>query len=479
MFFMPDNLRITTPINNTQGLNQPNPVNEPSQTPPVNPSRVPRPSNSENAGNQQGDLLLDRTSVYSQFIRQLEKLPVLESTLQKILSEAVAVQSPQGGEPLGSLPVQLRGLITAMAAQEDGMLKSIVNQQKDSSLFTGPLFKLLGQISAQSSDPQFDLRLADFLKAYTGYTTSVNTMQAIRTELTQLKYSIPIRYAKQLSAVMEKLSDGSNPSMVKSDLIVLKKEIIPLLGEYVSKTNDYGKSRDTISMLLNNTAILNESTKENLGTKFSQLIKYSIETLGLPEMTVSMIKSLFAEDIATVRQEENDRFLSALTSLLSHISEKGASGGVDKSTLHDILHSLLLDSSVFMPFQHIILPAQVDGRFIFSQIWIEKQDPDKAGNQKLNRASAPKFLYLTFDIQDLGYFETSIRLTGRQVDMKLSCPPPLEHNRGQIRSDVSAIMRKNGFTAGDIRLSTCEKPKMPQIIMQKIRERKRAVDVTV
>ena len=146
MFFMPDNLRITTPINNTQGLNQPNPVNEPSQTPPVNPSRVPRPSNSENAGNQQGDLLLDRTSVYSQFIRQLEKLPGLESTLQKILSEAVAVQSPQGGEPLGSLPVQLRGLITAMAAQEDGMLKSIVNQQKDSSLFTGPLFKLLGYL---------------------------------------------------------------------------------------------------------------------------------------------------------------------------------------------------------------------------------------------------------------------------------------------------------------------------------------------
>ncbi|HCW80356.1 MAG TPA: hypothetical protein DG942_04535, partial [Ruminococcaceae bacterium] len=178
------------------------------------------------------------------------------------------------------------------------------------------------------------------------------------------------------------------------------------------------------SMLLNNTAILNESTKENLGAKFSQLIKYSIETLGLPEMTVSMIKSLFAEDMATVRQKENDRFLSALTSLLSHISEKGASGGVDKFTLHDILHSLLLDSSVFMPFQHIILPAQVNGRFIFSQIWIEKQDSDKAGNQKSSRASAPKSLYLTFDIQDLGYFETSIRLTGRQVDMKLSCPPP-------------------------------------------------------
>lgn len=311
---MPDNLRITTPINNTQGLNQPKPVNESSQTPPVNPSRVPRPSSNETAGNQQGDLLLDKTSVYSQFIGQLEKSPGLESTLQKILSEAVAIQNPQGGEPIGSLPVQLRGLVTAMAAQEDGMLRSIVSQQKDSSLFTGPLFKLLGQISAQSGDPQFDLRLADFLKAYTGYATSVNTMQAIRTELTQLKYSIPIRYAKQLSAVMEKLSDGSNPSMVKSDLIVLKKEIIPLLGEYVSKTNDYGKSRDTISMLLNNTAILNESTKENLGAKFSQLIKYSIETLGLPEMTVSMIKSLFAEDMATVRQKENDRFLSALTS---------------------------------------------------------------------------------------------------------------------------------------------------------------------
>ena len=478
---MPDNLRITTPINNTEGVRPTNPANDTSRASPVNPSRVPRANGSESEGSRPQDLLLDRMSVYSKFIEQLEQSPSLERTLQKLMSDAAAVQNPGFSSLETDFPVSspLRALISAMAAQEDGMLKSLTDQEADATLFTGQLFKLLGQISSQRSDPQFDLRLANFLKAYTGYTTSGEITRAIRAELAEVRDTVPVPFAKRLAAVMEKLSDGTDRRFLVPDLLVLKKEVIPLLSEYVSKTNDFGTLRDTISMLLNNTAILNESSRENLDGKFGQILQYSSETLRLPKAALSMMQDLYVQELNAGKEENGDRFLSALTSLLSRSSEKSLPPGIDRTSLHDVTHSLLLDNSVFMPFHHIVLPAQVSGRFLFAQIWVEKQSADKIRQEGPGTETSPKLLYLTFDIQNLGYFEAALRLTGKRVDLSLSCPPSLERNHGQIRSDLSDILEKNGLDFGEVRLSTCKKPKVPHLILQKIAERKRVIDVTV
>ena len=479
---MPDNLRITTPVSNTEGISRPNPAGDPNRPVPVNPNRVPRPDNSEETGRQSEDLLLNRGSVFSQFVRQLQQTPGLDRTLQKLLSDA-AQQLEAGAAPSASAPAfsgSLRALAAAMAADEDGIAESLAAQRDDATLFTGPLFKLLLQISAQGADPQFDLRLADFLKAYSGFSNASGTAQAILLNLKDLKYSIPVPFAKRLSAMMEKLSDGNDPDSVDADLAVLKREIVPFLGEYVAKTNDYGKTRDTISMLLHNTAVLNESSRGNLNAKLGQLLDYCRNTLALPDMTLGMVRTLFAQETAQVQEKKRNGFLEELTSLLSRASDGKVPQGLDRSTLNDISRSILLDNSVFMPFQHIFLPADIDGRFLFAQMWIEKTDPDENRKPRSDSAPAPKSVYLSFDIQDLGYFEASVRITGKQVGMKLSCPPVLRDYLGEIRTGVSGILKRNGLVPGEVRLSSAgSQPKLPQIIMQKIQERKRSVDVSV
>ncbi len=481
---MPDNLRITTPISTTEGINKASPAGETPQINPVDPRRVPKTNVEEDRGGQASDLLLNRNSVYDQFVQQLQQTPGLEQTLEKLLSDAAVRQAAATAVPGTSgkvLSTQLQALLDAVAVQEDGVLEDITSQRGDSTLFTGPLFKLLNQISAQSKDAQFDLRLADFLKAYTGYKTAPDATQAILANLKELKHSIPAMYAKPLSEAMEKLSQGKpedGARYVNSDLPILKKEIIPLLSKYVTKTNDYGKSRDVISLLLHNTAVLNESSGENLAAKFDQLYHYCKETLSLPEMTTNLIQELFSQDVTGAQPKKASAFLHELTSLLAQTSEQKSSPGIDRAALSDIAHSLLLDSSVFMPFQHIFLPAMFGGRFLFAQIWVEKQDPDESRKGLAKSSKMPKNLFLTFEIQDLGYFEASVHLTGREVNMKLACPPTLKDFHGEIRSGVSEILKKNGFE-GDVRLSACAEPTVPKIILQKIQERKHAVDVTI
>ena len=267
-----------------------------------------------------------------------------------------------------------------------------------------------------------------------------------------------------------------------ADLSVLKHEIIPLLGEYEAQTNETGKPRDTISMLLHNTAILNESSSANLSTKFDQLFAYCRDTLGLPELTLSMARAFFAQELSGVRGDvqKKDAFLEKLTSLLSGAADGKPPAGVDRAALGDISRSLLFDSSVFMPFEHLILPAQIDGRFLFAQMWIEKTDPDEARKEIAGGPPAPKTVYLSFEVEDLGRFEAAVQVTGKQVSMKLSCPPPLRSFHAEIRAGVSSILKRNGLTPGEVRLSSAQgDPQIPQILLQKIEERRRSVDVSV
>lgn len=483
VFFMPDNLRITTPVGNTEGINKPNPAGELQHLNPINPNRVPK-TNNEETGGQAEDLLLNRNSVYSQFIEQLLQTPNLTQTLQKLLSGMVAQQG------LASLQMQadspLRQLLSSLATEKDGVLENLAFQQNDSTQFTGPLFKLLGQLSQQYSDSQLDLRIADFLKAFSGYFTAEETTQAILGNLDDIKYSIPLPFAKKLLPFIDKLSTGNEPGSsghnadrVNSNLSVIKKEIIPMLGEYVSKTNDYGKSRNTISMLMQNTAILNESTKENLAEKFNQLIRYCKYNLKLPDVTVGLLQQMFAKEVYSHQQGKQNGFMNALTSLLSHAADKSSPNGVDKAVLQDICKSLVLDNSVHMPFQHIFLPAEINGRFLFTQLWIEKNDPDDEHKTAAVSSQNAKSVYLTFDIQDLGYFEASVRILGKQVTMKLACPPTLNRLHGEIRTGITHILENNGLSAENIKLSACTSPQVPQIIMDKIQERKHAVNVSV
>jgi hypothetical protein len=478
---MPDNLRITTPVANTEGLGKLSPAGDVGRSVPINPERVPRSGTEEEAGRQAADLLLNRSSVFGQFVRQLQQTPGLDRTLQKLLGDAAALSAAEGtAEAQQAVPAPLRALTAAISTNGSGLVERLLAQQKDSTLFAGPLFRLLDQISAQRSDPQFDLRLADFLKAYSGFRNAPGTMQAVLKDLTDLKYSIPVAYAKQLSALMDKLSSKSGADHIDSNLAVLKREIIPMLGEYVAKTNDHGKQRDTISMLLHNTAVLNDSTRENLAAKADQLFDYCRNALGLPDLTISMMRSLLRQEIAPDQDKKQDAFLSELTSLLSQASGGKAPGGLDSSVLNDISHSLLLDSSVFMPFLHLVLPAEIDGRFLFAQAWVEKTDPDEKHRSTTGAGPLPKNVYLTFEIQDLGYFEASVRLNGTQVSMKLSCPSALRSLHGVIHDGISDILKRNGLVPDEIRLSSGRgRPVVPQIVLQKIEERRNSVDVSI
>lgn len=481
---MSDNLRITAPVPNSDGILKPNSGREPVSTDVVeaiNPSRVNRPNaQQQNVDSGKMDLLLSRDSVFSKFIQQLRQTPALSETLGKALAGLVR----QGGGAVFSLPDDsaLRNLMLGMSVKQGDwktdVLENLAFQLKNSTLFSGPLFQLLGRISGQSGDPQLDLRLAAFLKAFDGFSSVSVTTGAVLANLESVERRMPPPDAKKLAVLVQKLNTENPEASAEPNLQVLKKEIIPFLSSYVSRNSDYGKMRETVSLLLQNVSILNVGTRENLETCFQALLAYCGHSL--PEPTLNLARALYAKLTMPSPPEQGqkvqNRMMESLISLLSPGEQ--SRGEIDPSVRGDICRSLLLDNSVYMPFTHIYLPAVWQGRFLFAQIWVEKRKEEESGSRSA-QSELPSRLYLTFDIQDLGYFEAQVELLGKKTDLRLSCPVPLLKQSGEISSALGRILSQNGLKPGEIQLSACDRQEVPDLIFQKILERKQAVDVTV
>lgn len=475
---MPDNLRITTPVNTSEGVPKTNPLKESTVADAINPARVAQPNTQEqNVDSQSLDLLLNLESVYGKFIQQLRRTPSLSKTLGEVLGNAAAAREQLLARQPEASPLRL--LIDCLPMTRGEILENLRFQQENSTSFQGPFFRFLNLLSAKSGDAGFDLQLADFLKAYDAYRNAGSTTKSVVRDLKTIREQIPKNYAEELGSPAEKLTEERPAESAPANLRVLKKEIIPLLCRYVSRSNDYGKSRETISLLLHHITILEAGVKQNVAENFRSLVDYAKFGLNLPEGTVNAIQSLFAEELSKTKQKTQNGFLDSLVSLLAQRMQKqdeAAPGG--QSVYRDVCSALLLDNSVYMPFTHLFLPFLYGDRFLFAQIWVEKKDGDGAAGITAG-SDRPLRVYLSFEIQDLGHFEAIVALTGSRAELSVGYPPALDGSRGEIREQLSAIFEKNGLVLGKTELSPCKEPKIEREILEKIEERMHTVNVTV
>ncbi|MFU0831581.1 MAG: Flg-hook domain-containing protein [Oscillospiraceae bacterium] len=472
---MPENLRITTPVPNSDGVIKPNPSAQTPLVEPMDPARVNRPNTQDqNANSSSLNLLLSRDSVFGKFIQQIRQTPLLTETLEKILFSTI--RQLKANPDSFSEDSALRELVSVLYKEQGELVDDLMLQEKNSTLFSGPLFEHLNRVSEQAGDLQLDLRIASFLKAFDGFSSVKETTKSILSNLDNIGKNIPSNDARQLALLCEKLNTEDPAGNISHNLNVLKNEIIPFLSAYVSKSSDYGKMRETISLLLQNISILNISTRDNLEAKFLDLVRYCERHTTEPQL--NLMRSFFEDAVKNNSEKEQSNILHSLLHLLSKASS-GEASEADRTMYGDICRSLLLDNSVYMPFTHLVLPAVLQGKFLFSQIWIEKKDDKEESSIRPTAAESPTRLYLTFDIQDLGYFEARIELTGKKIDLSLSCPEKLLGQSRAITASLAQILTKNGLSFGDIRLSRCEKPTIPDLIVQKIMERRQAVNVSV
>lgn len=471
---MLDNLRITTPIPASDHVGKVMPNKETPTVIPTDPAKVTTRSQNDQSGQKNAlDLTWDNRSVFQKFTSQLQQTPGLAQTLQKLLLSTMNHQKVANtASPLNALLTQLANS-TKMSKQE--IIDHLVFQQEHSTKFSGELFQIFRNLL--KADGSLELRdcLGQFIKSYDGFTSTKETMSAIFAQLKEIMGYVPQSYRQELEQQVGLLPTATDQESIHSSLSLLKEKILPLLGKYISDFNDFGEIRGKVSLLMHNVSRLNVGSPEELISRFEALMGYCQYKTNIPSLELSRLRLLLMKGMHQPQQLKND-FLDALIKVLFASNQENLSP-TRQTMLNDTVNTILLNNSVYMPFTHLFLPIQYNNAFLFSEIWIEKQE-EREREKSADSNNKPVNLYLAFDIEGLGHFKMSIAWNDNKVNCKLNYPDQLKTEDYTIRRDITKIFAENGFLAESIN-TNADLSQFADLLMKKVYERKREVDVTI
>ncbi|MCL2088583.1 MAG: hypothetical protein FWH14_03780 [Oscillospiraceae bacterium] len=180
---------------------------------------------------------------------------------------------------------------------------------------------------------------------------------------------------------------------------------------------------------------------------------------------------------------QNQTPINPIADKFTEIISKGVSGEAgakNQPVFTNIMQSMLINESVYMPLIHITVPADIDGKLFFSEIWVDPffEEEEEGSNNSGSSSKAIKIL-VKFDIKDVGYFEVIILSRERSLDLHLYYPESFSQLESQMRNGIREIASRNSLNISSLIAEKMQAPKYISDVFPKIYERKNAVNVVI
>jgi hypothetical protein len=171
---------------------------------------------------------------------------------------------------------------------------------------------------------------------------------------------------------------------------------------------------------------------------------------------------------------------SAMVDKIMSLVSRGMSGeaGIqNRPVFENLLQSMLINESVYMPLLHAVIPAEIFGSMMYSELWVDPDsDEGKDGRSPSDRSIK---VLMKLDVKNVGYFEMIILSKGNSVDLNLFYPEHLNAFRNEIRETVTTILTRNHLTVDNFLIDTAAVPKTISEVFPRIYERKTAINVVI
>lgn len=479
---MPSLLGVTNPVpgQDTTTVNRQLPVNPSADTRVQNAPQLDRVSRPDNRTERQGTDdstgpggALRYDSNFQTFLQKLRNTPGLAQTLSSTLTEFRSIVASGMDEGIAGEMAQLLAMIPA---DEDGLLQFLTQQLSDSSRFSGPLFELLREAYSQSATQNVKTDILQFLKRYGDYTSTEHIEGNLARILGQIGKSIPNSYSRPLTNMAQQLQQLFQNGDRAGALKLLQGTILSHLAKYTETTHDMGQSRNLISQFALEISRYENGSEENLTQAFNQLLghdalKARFGSLDAQTLLNSIKNSAFAR--ASTDNTFANQFARAADMAL-----RGSGGAETQEAFRQIIQAMLINESVYMSLNHIILPMEMNGRQMFSELWV---DPDTEDNMHKGngRKQNTMRLLLKVDIQGLGFFDIVMGTRGKDVEMLISCPGAVAPFSQIIQSELTRILTENGFNPTGIQVTKMERPLTLSAVFPKIYQGENSINVKI
>lgn len=480
---MPDILGVTNPVpgrdntnvNRNIPLTQGNAQNNPNIQNVADPTRVAHADGKterQDNGSLNTPQGLRYDSNFETFVQRLRESPNLAESLSRLFGgrEGTVVLSGMGE----GVAEQMSQVMQMMHMDPDQLLAFIKGQLKSGSRCGGALFALLRGAYANAASASVQEDILQFVKTYMDHASSSHVEKNILRELKGMADSMPASWAQALLDALEQVEGDMAAGDREAVLQTLRQKVFPHMADYVGRTHDLGTPRELLSMLALNMARYEKGSLENLLDSFRRLVSYGTlkEQLGAID-DESLMKLLRANDF------DPDSAANRFADYLTTAAERAMSGEGDANTqsiFRQLVAAMLINESVYMPVNHYILPLEWDGKFLFSEFWV---DPDASREEEDGRRRNCAKLLLKLDVQPLGAFDLLVVSVDREVSMNLFCPEKVAPFGDRIGQALGQILERNGLKNGGVSVRPMQRPLTLTEVFPQIFERKNSVNVKV
>lgn len=466
---MPDILKVSVPTSGYENSTRTNPisVNDTNITNIVDPTKVTRPDGQ--SGQSEQGLTLNYESNFDAFVAALRKQPdVVEMFSQIFFRMGMMVESGIGE----NFAQEIAKFLDMVSMKPEDLLAFLKNQVESSGKFEGAFFQRLQTLLNQTKSGDLQREILQFLKIYNSVDSTASTMKNMQNILQNMTKYMTSNFRAPLEQLIARLQQhtganawqGANPA----NIALLKKEIVPFLSNYIKQTNDMGKVRDMITMLTLNIAKYENGSMGRLVESFERLT--SFQDFG------RMFGNLQQDDLRQILLHKNGQAYAEQFAKLIERGLNGEGGFETKQVFQNMMQSLLLNESVYMPLKHLMLPVNLMGQMMFSEIWIDPNQQRKNENGSITEA---KKLLIKFDIQDLGFFDLIIVMENKNIDLQMYFPDALRGKEKMLQKDIGELIEKNGLQLRTALFTKAIKPKKISEVFPQIYERKNAINVKI
>lgn len=485
---MPDILGVTNPVpgrdnaNNvtnrnvplTQGNTQNNPnIQNVPELGRVNGAdgRTERQDNSL-LGNQQP---IRYDSNFETFLQRLQEMPSLAESLSQLFGgrEGLVVTSGMSA----GVAEEMAQILKMMHMTPEELLSFLQGQEKSASRCGGPLFSLLRNAFANTASEGVREDILRFVKTYMDHASSEHIGKNILRNLQGMADSMPASWGNKLRELMAQIENEIEAGDRDAVLNTMRQKIYPHMSDYVSRTHDLGTPREILSRLTLDITRYENGSLENLLDSFRRLVSYGTlrEQLGgLDDQALLTLLRANLYDSETPANQFADHLASAASKAM-----RGDGDANVQNLFRQLVAAMVINESVYMPINHFILPLEWNGKFLFSEMWVDpdaEREEERGGRHTCGSSTR---ILLKMDVQGLGAFDVLITTVDKEVSMNVLCPQTVVPFADKIGQTLSTILTRNGLKNGEVVVRQMQRPLTLTEVFPQIFEGRNSVNVTV
>ncbi len=474
-------LRVTTPLTNYDNTIQPR-TEAGGKTPdakiqgPAVPDQVVRPdARSDSAAQEQNvGLKFQYQSNFEGFIAQMRESGTVTEEFATVLFEQLGNLVKSG---MGEDTAQELGQFLQMIQLNPQDMLSFLQEQGSSSVrFQGAFFSLLRQAMNETQNVELRAGILEFVKRYTDMAEGEHILNQMEQTMEKIKDSMFKSGREQMDEMMRQMEFGGAGGRGETlqNASVVKNQMLPYLNQYIASTHDRGNVRENAAFLAALAARYENGGAERVLEQFEKLMEYPLmQKLFKGFGSEDLMRALETTDFEKAL-ERND-WMKQFADMIRDGMENGANIE-QKQVFRNMMTSILLNESVYMPVLHMMMPMQVEDKLMFAEMWVDPDAGKETGQEEEEQVVQG---LVKFDIQDVGFFDLFFVYQGGKVNIQLNCPEEISKNEDEIRNELAEILTRNGLEAEELFVGSSKESIAISEAFPQIFERRNSINVQI